>query len=395
MKPWLRQVLSIVLLGICLIAVVRLAPRLMSREMAAFDDFVEYWTAGHLNLIGANPYDPEQLAPLQLEIGRQHGVPLMMWNPPWTLALVMPFGALDYPVSRLLWLMCQTALVLFCASSVWRFYRGSNDLLWVAWLIAITFLPTLYLLKTGQISAVMLLGAALFLRFTRRQLWWLASLAMLLISIKPHTLYLVPVAYLVWAVSERRWPLLAGSAVGICLAACITLLFNPAVFQEYLYAINHYPPSQWVTPTLGGMLRYFLGGDKVWLQFVPTALGLVWFGFHWRKERHTWSWPEQLPLLLMVSVLTTSYGWTFDYVVLLPAVLAVAAGLFRPPTNIWHNLLATALYLAIEAGALATNFISQDYFAYAWFVPALAGWYLLMVRWGMVRLPSEPATVSR
>ena len=392
---WLRLFLAVLLLGACLILIFRLAPGLMSREMTAGDDFVEYWAAGRLNLQGGDPYSPEQLAPLQLGAGRRYGVPVPMWNPPWTLPLVMPFGALPYPVSRLIWLISQTALVLFCASATWRFFRGPATHLWVAWLIAITFLPTLYLLKIGQISAVMLTGVVLFIKFTQRRSWWLAGLSILLILIKPQTLYLVGLAYLFWAISQRRWWLLAGSGIGICLATCISLWFNPAVFKQYLFAINHQPPMQIITPTLGGTLRYFLGGDKVWLQFVPTAWGLVWFCFHWRKARHTWSWPEQLPLLLMVSVLTTSYGWTFDYVVLLPAVLAVAAGLFRPPTNFWHNLLATALYLAIEAGALATNFISPDYFAYAWFVPALVGWYLLMVRWGVVGSPSEPATGSR
>ena len=69
-------------------------------------------------------------------------------------------------------------------------------------------------------------------------------------------------------------------------------------------------PPRWATPTIGGTLRYFLGADKVWLQFVPTVLGVTWFCFYWLKERLTWNWPEQMPILVAVSVLTTSYGWT-------------------------------------------------------------------------------------
>ena len=39
---WLRLFLAVLLLGACLILIFRLAPGLMSREMTAGDDFVEY-----------------------------------------------------------------------------------------------------------------------------------------------------------------------------------------------------------------------------------------------------------------------------------------------------------------------------------------------------------------
>jgi Glycosyltransferase family 87 len=401
MRPWLRQSLVVMSLGVCLIAIFRLSPRLMN-EMATFDDFVQYWVVGRLNINGANPYNPARLIPLQLQFAREHRVPMpehtaavMTWSPPWTLALVMPFGAIDYPFSRLLWLISQTALVLFCASYTWQFYRGPTNLLWVAWLIAITFLPTLLLFKTGQISEVILLGAVLFLMFTQHRVWWLASLAVLFISIKPNTLYLVLLAFIFWAISERRWSLLPGSALGICLATGIALLFNPAVLKQYFYALSHHPPSQWATPTIGSLLRFFLGKDKVWLQFVPTALGMVWFCYYWLKKRHTWNWPKQLPLLMLVSLLTASYDWPFDYVLLIPVILLVATGLFQQHITKLQRFLAIGLYLSIEAGALATNLYSQNYFYFIWFVPALAGWYFLMVRWGAVGLHSELMIESR
>ena len=60
------------------------------------DDFVEYWAAGRLNATGQNPYDGELLLPLEREAGRDTDEPIMMWNPPWTLTLVMPFGAMGF-----------------------------------------------------------------------------------------------------------------------------------------------------------------------------------------------------------------------------------------------------------------------------------------------------------
>jgi len=69
------------------------------------DDFVEYWAAGKLNLAGGNPYDPGQLHPLEIQTGAIEGEAVMMWNPPWLLTLIMPFGVFEYGFSRALWLI--------------------------------------------------------------------------------------------------------------------------------------------------------------------------------------------------------------------------------------------------------------------------------------------------
>ena len=190
---------------------------------------MEYWAAGRLNLTGGNPYNPVELLPLQLQVGRQFGAPVMMWNPPWILPLVMPFGALEYSFSRFLWFLSHVVMVIFCASYLWRYYHGSPTHVWFAWLISLIFLPTLFLLKTGQIATVKpaLLGAVLYLMWTERQDWWLLSLSILFLTIKPHTLYLVVIAFVFWAVDNRRWVLLLKSGLGLVIALAIALIMNP------------------------------------------------------------------------------------------------------------------------------------------------------------------------
>src|SRR5262249_15787502 len=55
-------------------------------------DYVEYWSAGRLCATGHNSYSREELLDLQQQVGWTESRALMMWNPPWTLPLVMPFG---------------------------------------------------------------------------------------------------------------------------------------------------------------------------------------------------------------------------------------------------------------------------------------------------------------
>src|SRR3954454_23894615 len=73
------------------------------------DDFVEYWAAARLTLDGQNPYDPNLLLPLQQAAGRDTGEAVMMWTPPWSLAVVLPLGLLSAREAQLLWLLVNLA----------------------------------------------------------------------------------------------------------------------------------------------------------------------------------------------------------------------------------------------------------------------------------------------
>src|SRR5215213_4247809 len=83
------------------------------------DDFIEYWAAARLTLDGKNPYDGEQLLPLQQAAGRDTDEAVMMWNPPWTLAVVLPLGAIEPRPAQLLWLAINLAAILICGDRLW------------------------------------------------------------------------------------------------------------------------------------------------------------------------------------------------------------------------------------------------------------------------------------
>lgn len=106
--------------------------RFLDPRILYFDDFIEYWAAGRLNFIQGNLYSPEQIKALQVQGGRLEGTHLMMWNLLWMLALVMPFGLLDYATGRMLWLLLSLAIlclvaVLGLAALLWRLSAFSVD----------------------------------------------------------------------------------------------------------------------------------------------------------------------------------------------------------------------------------------------------------------------------
>src|SRR5262249_7615677 len=162
----------------------------------------------------------------------------------------------------------------------------------------------------------------------RRGLYFLAGAACVLIAIKPHLLFLFWIALALWALDgmfsrlsprmavrglgtnrenlARAMVLIGGVAAGLVCPA-IAIFCNPGVCQQYWDALIHHPPEQWVSLTIGSMLRLLLGENRFWLQFLPAIPALIWFGWYWRKHHAAWNWGEQMPLLVLISFLTAFY----------------------------------------------------------------------------------------
>jgi hypothetical protein len=383
-------------LSLLLFVLFGLLPRLLDPQVLGVDDFVEYWSAGRLNFTRGNPYAPDQLLALQKSAGLKDDQAIMMWNPPWALPLVMPFGLLDYPAGRLVWLLFHVVLVVGCADVLWRIYGGPESARLVAWLAALSFCPTLIVLRMGQISPFILLGLTGFLYFARTQHFALAGAFIVLAAIKPHLVYLVGLAVLLWCLDRRCWSLLFGAGAAGLAAVLIAIAANPAVFAQYRYATAHYPPVDWITTTFGTLLRVCFAPEQSWLQFVPPVFGIGWFLPYWRRHRRDWDWDAQLPLLLLVSYVTACFGWLGDQVALIVALIPVAVWAWRSPRPAVH-VAALAIYLALDAADLALNVLSHEQqLWHLWTAPALLLGYLAMRRYaGRKAEPQRPAEADR
>jgi len=371
-----RRILLLIGLVVVLAACWGLAStRLSSRGLPA-DDFVEYWAAARLNLTGGNPYSPGELLPLQRAAGLSGDEPVVMWNPPWTLALVMPFAIASYPIERVVWLLLNLGLLLASVTWIWWYYDGPRAQRWVALLVLATYLPVLFVLRMGQIAPLMLVGILGFLHFEGRQRWYMAGAFAALVAIKPHLIYLFWIALLLWTIDRRAWKVLLGTLAALAVGTAVAWRVNPNVINQYITAATRYPPSDWATPTIGGGLRLAFGYGHFWLQFLPLLAGALWFLWYWRRQRRAWRWAEEMPLLLVVSLATTPYGWEYDQVVSLLPILQVAIWMVIVPWAPASTLLVMG-YLAFNGLVLAMNVARINAVWYLWLAPAFLLWYLI------------------
>ena len=175
---------------------------------------------------------------LQQTVGWLESRPLMMWNPPWALAPILPFGLPGYSAGRVGWLMLHFGLVLFCVDVSWRLYGLPTKRRWVAWVLGFTFIPTLWVLHLGQISPLMLLGVIGFLYFEQRHTDWPAGFSLSLVLIKPQLLYLFVIASIIWALSRRRWFIILGMASALAIQVATVLAVDPGVFTQYFASVR-------------------------------------------------------------------------------------------------------------------------------------------------------------
>lgn len=328
------------LVPVALLGVAFLAVALTGTDSSKFadlpvNDFVEYWAAGSLNLSGQNPYDPQLMLERERSAGYAADDALMMFNPPPVLTLVMPFGALPYQTAALLWLVLQATALVWSCFILWEVAGGEARLRWVAFACGLAFLPTIIALMLGQISILILLGLALFLRFEREGKMVAAGASLTLLLIKPHIVYLVGVALVVLWLRSRNRRIVLGVVLG-GIGLLVPLAFNPSVYAQHLELSRSASLSHFTTSTLGQMLRLATGDpSKFGFQFVPMILGLAYLATRLRRTRHAdWDWNREMPLLVVMSVATAAYGWLFDQVVLLVAAIpmfvsAIQAGGIR------------------------------------------------------------------
>ncbi len=381
-----------VTIGISLLVLYPLATSaLLDARVLATDDFVQYWAVGRVNALGGNPYDPEQLRPVQHAAGRTEyieGVDTIAWNPPWTLALLMPFGLLPYPLARLSWLFLNLALIFVAAHQTWHFYDGVEQQRWVAWGLAFMLIPTLFALRVGQIGALLLAGLVGALAAARRERWGLMGVCLALLTIKPQLPYLFWPALLLWSATQKKMALALGGVSAVVVLTVIALIPNPAVIQQYYTAVTTYPPVHWATPTLGGGLRWLLGVEHFWLQFVPPLIGGVWLVIYWYQRRQRWDWMQVSPLLLFISLVTAAYAWTYDLVLLTLPIVQLGALSSRYTRG--EQIRVLGVFAALNGLILLLQQWIYNDFWFMWVAPALLCWYL----WGMGRGKSLALSTS-
>lgn len=306
------------------------------------NDFITYWTSGRLFLAGSNPYSSTAIYAIERSLGWPYVQPIVMLNPPWALPFVALLGLLPFHTAHLVWLAVSLILEAVSAIALWRYFGGEKSKQWIALVLFVTFLPLGSAEHMGQITPLILAGLTAFLFLLRRQRYVLAGACLLMLGLKPHLLYLVLLALLLWTIQTKRWSLALSSIFFYASTTLSAIAFNRNVLGYFHGTLQ---AAMDTSCGVGGVLRSIFGMQHAWLQFLPTAIGTAWFAHYWIRNRRGWTWEEHLPLVLLVSLGTAPYSWAHDYILALPSFVALTVAISRTRTD-W--LVASGLYLVVQ-----------------------------------------------
>jgi hypothetical protein len=309
--------------------------------------------------------------------GMPSAKPQLMLAPPWTLPFVAVMSLLPFRPAQAAW--WTVSLSLNCLSSIglWIYFGGVRRRAWVAILISLTFVPMGGAEFMGQITPLMLASMTAFLLCLKYEKHFAAGVLLLGVGFKPHLMYLFLLALLLWIFQTRAWAVLAGALTAYGSTMVATFLFNPNsldYFRETFGLATTAPCG------IGWVLRETFGVQHGWLQFLPCVFGLAWFGIYWLRHRSAWDWRTHLLLLLIVSVASSPYCWYHDFILILPAVIALAVrGAYRLA---W----VAAAYLAVQLVIACADTLSP-----AWMCVASVLWipFYLVARGGWKDTPQH------
>lgn len=308
-------------------------------------DFITYWAAGHLFLTHGDPYSAAATFAIERAYGWTLPQPYVTFCPPWTLPLMSVAALLPFHAAKTAWFVLSLLFNAFSAVALWKYFGGEARKAWIAILVCLTFLPMGGAELLGQITPLILASLAAFLLLVRSRRYFAAGLALYGFGPKPHLLYLVLLAILCWIIQKRAWKILAGAAVSYGTATAAAILFN-ANSLGYFHAT--FGAAVGISCGIGGALRSVFGVQHTWLQFLPSVAGAAWFVYYWAKHQRHWDWQKQLPLLLIVSVCTAPYCWYHDFILILPALVAIAV-----PGG-YRRASVLAAYLTTQAIVIVT-----------------------------------------
>ncbi|MAT97285.1 MAG: hypothetical protein CL608_09100 [Anaerolineaceae bacterium] len=288
-------------------------------------DFRAYWSAAKLLSQSENFADAELL--LQTEQAHtqwQEDWSVITWNPPWLLALLLPYTAVSFERATWLWLITNITMVFAGSVLVWRTLATQPDSRrrsHLAPIIGLLFLPTMIALLMGQVNTLVFMGLAGFLFFYNRDQLFVAGLCLILTLVKPHLVYLtVPIIFLHLFWARRDYRAAGGLLAAIVALTAVVFVLRPSFIADYTQTVSEGSLLAWETPTLGGILGASFGWQWAKLMGV-VILPLTVFLWWWNREQldlNIW-----VQATVLISVITAPFGWGYDVIVLLLPLLQI------------------------------------------------------------------------
>ncbi len=339
-----------------------------NRDLLTAQDFSIYWKAGQNFLEGRNPYELppsiEYVTPGAFGYYDTKPLALKMWNPPFSLPLLIPFSAFPLSVAKhvyvvgLAFALALTCLFQFRLLAQHGFSAAKSCIVIFSGLIFGAIATTA---QWGGMSWIALLLVTLILQvYAARQFFLLGVLTPLLV-IKPATMFIfVAVLFLIGLrFGAKKFILGVFSSLSVIVA--ILLLFRPEIYSDYANLNQHIANAVWRHTESFSAAFYRLGvlSDSDFWRWVPLCIVIGAFAWFIWSRRIEASRAERLLLYaLPLSVFFSPYSWTHDYIACLPFFMDVSRRIMTSVSS-WQRYLGLFCLLLVHFFSLIALSLSM------------------------------------
>ena len=336
--------------------------------------FKAYWSASYLLASSENFADRDLLLQVEQQLtNHRKDYALVTWNPPWLLALLLPYTLVSFQQATWLWLFTNISLIFISSVLVWQL-RAQREVVrrrgWIAPLIAYFFVPTLIAMMLGQVNTLVLIGLAAFLHFEAQEQQVAAGMSLVLTLVKPHLVYITLPLVLLTAVYRRQWRLLLGFGTFLVVLVLIVFALRPTFITDYTTTVTESRLLQWAIPTIGGFLSEQFGW--FWVKFIGVIilpLAVVWW---WRQRDKLPVMTQLVDVTLLISVITAPFGWGYDVIVFILPILQIVIWVVDGRLPRGEGIGYMSLLLLINIASFIQRSIGMSEVYYFWLPPAIA-----------------------
>jgi hypothetical protein len=302
------------------------------------------------------------------------------WNPPWLMLLFVPLGLLPFNIAMIVWTFINALLIGLIMIFSWQIATNNQPSRGIlsAFIAGYFFAITISYLVIGQITVLVLLGMLLSIWLIGKGKDIFAGTGLVLTIIKPQTSYLFLLILIIWVINNRRWKVIEGFIVALVTTTIIFWIFDPSWVTDYYKLIGKLPFSLTYTSTIGSFFAAKLN-TKV---FYFASIMLLLLIKPLLRIQGKYGWLTTLNLSLLVSLPFSPYGFVFDQILLLPAIIQIISWVWNGALTKRNKSLIIGLMVAFYM--LALYMLSIPILEYYWFfVLPLLLLLIFLITWRM------------
>lgn len=367
-KTPLRSIFAILLsmgfVSILLIRPITLPPNIGTGDLRP------YWSSSYLFAKGQDFGDFSKMDAVERNLtGWTEPYIMVAWFSPIGNLIFLPYTLLTFAQATLYWLLTNLVVMFLSVLLIWR---NIVERPWIPLIATFGFSMTLVSLFMGQVNTVEVLGLALFLYFIGSKRYYAAGISLVLTTIKPHLVILTLPLLLLDIVRHKQWRVFAGFASALIGCLLILFAFYSAWPLSFWKVVTSGMDTVRATPSLNGLL--VVAGEHVWGKWVWLAVLSLAILIWWKRGRN-WDQRTLVDVSILVGLIVSPIGWSYDQVMLLLPLLSVFEWMVNGSLTKQDAIVITVALILADALSFYERVLQLGEVWYFWIPLAVTGLY--------------------